>query len=214
MANNAPRGGLSPVKMANGQDYHGIGRPYYHAPLDSVALGIGDAVVKTGTSNLVAIVPSGGRVLGAMEFPIGSLPTVAKVTNGDNNKITGVVVAVGMDPAGSGAGPMYCPASTAAVVWVEDDPNVIFEIQSDGAASLHAAGNIGTNANLTGSTPNASTGRSSSKLDSSSMTNSATYQLTIEGVSRDLNRSDFASSGPSFYVRINNHSEAPNLAGI
>jgi hypothetical protein len=198
--------------MASGLPYTGVGKPMWHASTDGVALGIGDFVVKTGTSNLAAI--SSGRVLGFVGYPIGSLPTVAKATDGDTNRITGVVVATAIDPSTTFGGPSYVAASTAAVVFVEDSPDVIFEIQSDAAASVHTAADIGGNVNIISSTPNTSTGRSSAKINSASVANSATYQLTLEGVSLAPNRADMTSAGPSFYVRINNHTEDPNVAGI
>lgn len=215
MANSNPKGGFTPVRMANGQPYQGSGRAYFYPSNGSTVLGVGDVVVKLGSANTTAITVNGtsGRIMGAAEFPIGALETVAQVAGG-TNACTGVVVGVGIDPTGTMAGPAYVPLNTNAVVFVEDDPNVIFEVQSDGAASTHTYADIGNNANIVVAAASAVTGRSGMKLDSSAISTGATKQLEIYGVSRAIDRADMTAAGVSFLVKINNHTEVPNLAGV
>ena len=71
----------------------------------------------------------------------------------------------------------YKPASTLAVVNVCDDPNTVFEIQSDGTAA-HA--DVGEYTNITVSTAGSTvTGRSGMQLHESSVTSTATSSLPL-----------------------------------
>lgn len=211
-SNTLPLGGLTPVKMSNGMPYDGFGRPYYIVS-GGTAIGIGDLVVKQGSSNSVAVVSSGGRVMGATDAPIGSYTTVLKTADGANAS-TGVVVGVGMDPSKAGVGPSYASTDTASVVYVEDNPDVVFEIQSNALGGVHTNADIQQNANVVSSTPNLNNGRSTATLDSTSLGTGATKALRIIGVSEAYDRGDMTLNYPSFYVKINNHTETPNVAGI
>ncbi len=210
--NVACRGGLVPVKNADGSVYSGSGRPYYYAS-SATALYLGDLVVVDGNSNQVAVVASGGGVYGAVGCPIGSLPTVVRTTNGAHAS-TGVVVSVGLDPSGTMGGANYVPVSKACVVFIEDNKGVLYEIQSNGAASSHTYADIEANANVTGSGGVTQTGRSSIQLDQGSLTTGSTTQLVIKGVSRRINASDMTQANPCFYVKLNNVTEANNTAGF
>ena len=207
---NAPFG-LRPVKMADGSEYVGGGRPYYVPSTDATALYIGDPVVTTGTSNSVEIAAS-GQTGGAVKFPIGSLPVVTRATNGDvpgtGTQITGVVVRVGYDHNDWNRAP-YRKASTNAVVWVEDNPRVLFEIQSDGS---NAVTDVGLNAVLIGTGGSTVTGLSNVKLDTTSDVPAAdaSNQLLIVGVSRDVMRNDLSSPYPVLLVKNNQSNLEPN----
>jgi hypothetical protein len=213
MANLSPPGGLTPLKYAGGKEYTGTCKPYY---CSGGGLGIGDPVVKTAGSNSSAITVASGRTYGLDKYPIGSLKNVVKSTNGNSNATTGVVVQVALDAtAGSNmSGVPALPSGTAGVVYVADEPDLLFVIQSNASGGVHTSADTGKNVNMTGSTYNTTTGQSVVQIDSSSVTDSATYQLTLEGVSLDLNQGDLTSANPSYYVRINNHTEVANIAGI
>ena len=55
MANVDTPFGLRPIRHRNGAPYNGAVNPYYLRSDYAVATFIGDPVVKTGTSNLVAV---------------------------------------------------------------------------------------------------------------------------------------------------------------
>ena len=207
MANSDTPFGLRPLRHRNGAPYNGAVNYYYVLAGYATALFLGDPVVKTGTSNTAGV-----KIPGAGDFDPGTLPTVNKATAGDGNAITGVVVGVFMDPDDSGA--VYKPASTEAVLAVADDPDLVFEIQDDGAAAL-AATSVGLNAVLiythAGST---STGLSGVELDTNSDAPAAdaSNQLTILRLKPELGNEIAANA--VWEVKINNHSEAHGAVGL
>ena len=201
MANVDTPFGLRPIRHRNGAPYNGAVNPYYLRSDYAVATFIGDPVVKTGTSNLVAV-----SAAGVGDFDIGTLPTINKATAGATNRITGVIV--GFAPLPNDLTKQYNPASTERVALVCDDPDVIFEIQSDGALS---AAQVSLNAVLiytsSGSTVS---GLSGVELDSGTATApaaDATYQLMIQRASNTPGN-DITAAYCKVEVMISNHSEA------
>lgn len=206
MANTNTPFGLKPVQQKNGAPYNGAFRAYYVPASYGTALFIGDPVVTTGTANTAAV-----SAAGAGTFAIGTLPEINKATVGTGNKITGAIVGIA---AVTSASLPYKPASTEAIVYVADDPDLLFEIQADGSLT---SVDVGLNACLiytqSGST---STGRSGAELDTGTTTAPATtaaFQLTIVSI---VNRMDneAASSRVKLNVRINNHSMVNAAAGV
>jgi hypothetical protein len=216
MANNQSPGGLSPVCKLDGSPYDGAGRPYYIAA-SQTTFGVGALVAVAGTSNTAAITASGGRVMGAMGYPIGSLQTVALCADGAVTP-TGVVVGFGMDPSKAGKGPSYYDGNTAAVVFVEDSLNVMYEVMSsDAVGSVLASTTVGDVANIVGGgSPSSATGRDGGKLNAATVASSgdSTYSLRIVGVSRALDRGDLTSPNASLYVALNNSTNALAQSGI
>jgi len=206
MANSDTPFGLRPVRHRNGAAYNGAVNYYYVPSTYATALFVGDPVVKTGTANTTIVTAPG-----AGEFGIGTLPEVNKAAAGDTNLITGVVVAFAADP--NGLERIYNPASTERVIAVCDDPDVIFEIQADGAI---AATQVGLNAVLIyTNSGDTNTGRSGAELDTTSDAPAAdaSNQLTIQRV---VNRED-NEAGSAFTkveVKINQHTEANNVLGL
>jgi hypothetical protein len=204
MANEDRPFGLKPVRHKSGAPYNGAANPYYIPASYGTALYVGDPVVKTGTSNTAKV-----EVPGAGSFGIGTLPEINKSGAGDvssdANRITGVVV--GFSALPSDLNKNYNPASTARVAWVADDPDLVFEIQADGAIP---AASIGLNAVLiythSGST---TTGLSGAELDTTSDVPAAdaSNQLVIlRAVNREDN--DTTLTHAKVEVMINTHTEA------
>lgn len=206
MANNDTPFGLRPVRHRNGAPYNGAFNAYYVPSTYATALFIGDAVVKTGTSNTSEV-----SAPGAGKFNVGTLPEINKATAGDLNPITGVIVGFAPDPDNMNR--VYNPASTERVVYVADDPDLVFEIQADGTIS---AAQVGLNAVLIyTNTGDTNTGLSGTELDTSSDVPAAdaSNQLTIQRV---VNRED-NEAGSNFTkveVKINNHTEAHGAIGL
>lgn len=206
MANTDAPFGLRPIKHKGGAPYTGAANPYYIPSTYATALFIGDPVIKTGTANTAEVTEPG-----AGKFIPGSLPEINKATAGDGNAITGVIVGFSPDPDNLSRN--YNSASTERIAYVCDDPDVIFEIQADGAI---AATQVGLNAVLiytnSGST---TTGLSGVELDTSSDAPDAdqSNQLTILRV---VNRTDneAGSANTKVEVKINQHTEANNVIGI
>ena len=105
--------------------------------------------------------------------------TCAQVTAGE----TPCGIIVGMEPDYTNLELKYRAASTARYVWVNTDPNVVFEIQ---ASTTFAAANVGLNADVVipaaPDSGSALSGLSFTELDSTTILATATLVLAIEGI--------------------------------
>lgn len=201
MANNDAPFGLRPVRHRNGASYNGAVNAYYVPSTYATALFVGDPVVKTGTANTSQV---GG-------FQPGTLPEVNKASAGDTNAITGVIVSFGT-ASPNDDDKVYNPASTERIVYVADDPDLVFEIQADGTL---AETQVGLNAVLIyTNSGDTNTGLSGAELDTTSDVPAAdaSNQLTIQ---RFVNRTDQEVGANSVVeVKINNHTEAHGVIGL
>jgi hypothetical protein len=192
MANVDKPFGFRPVRYKNGAPWNGQATPYFVASGDGTALFLGDPVVSNGNSNTTLI--------GRGHEP-GTLVSVIRATAGDANPILGVVVGVEPETRDS---LVYRAASTARVVLVADDPNLIFHAQDD-AAGTPGAGNAFTNANLkfthSGSTV---TGISGAEIDGAGFAADQSFQLLVLGLAR-LPNNEVASDNAVWEVMINTH---------
>ena len=207
MANVDSPFGLRPIRHKSGAPYNGAARPYFVNSGYGTALFIGDPVTKTGTSNTANVkVPGGGS------FGIGTLPEIEKTTAGDSNsdaeRTCGVIV--GFSPLPTNLEVKHNPASTERVAYVCDDPDVVFEIQANGAIP---AASMGLNAIFiythSGST---TTGLSGVELDTTGTVPAAdaSYQLRIlRAVNREDN--DTTLTHAKVEVVINVHTEAAGM---
>lgn len=200
MANIDSPFGLKPLRHKSGAPYNGAVNPYYIPASYGTALYVGDPVVKTGTSNTAAV-----KVPGAGSFNIGTMPEINKATAGDANAVTGVIV--GFTALPGDLNKNYNPASTERVAWVCDDPDIIFEIQADGAVP---AASMGLNAVFiythSGST---STGLSGVELDTTSdvpAADASNQMIIIRAANREDN--DTTITHAKVEVLLNNHTEA------
>ena len=203
MANvNAPFG-LRPVRYMNGAPYTGGGRAYYMPSTNGNNLFIGDPVKITGTGNAAEF----------QGFAPGMLSTVAIATVGASNDVTGAIV--GIQPV-TRESTIYRAASTEMIVFVEDDPNVIFEIQDDGSAAAPGVGLVGLNAVFAaGSGGSTTTGRSSWQLDLGGVTppaTTSTFQMTIIGASRRATVNDPTLVNAVWEVLLNRQTYKPAIS--
>jgi hypothetical protein len=204
MANVDSPSGLKPIRHKSGAPYNGAASPYWIDADYATALFIGDPVIKVaGGSNDAAV-----KVPGQGEFAIGTLPSIEKATAGDGNRITGVIV--GFSPLPTDLTKQYNPASTERVALVCDDPDMVFEIQADGAIP---AANMGFNAAVvythSGSTQ---TGLSGAELNSATDAADASQQLLIL---RAVNRvdNDTTLTHCKIEVLINQHTQSVGTVG-
>ena len=204
MANVDSPFGLKPIRHKSGAPYNGAARPYYVNY--GTALFIGDPVIKVaGGSNTAALtVPGGGS------FAIGTLPEINKATAGDGNRITGVIVS--FSPLATDLTKVHNAASIERVANVCVDPDVVFEIQADGAIP---AASMGLNAILiythSGST---TTGLSGVELDTTGTAPSADASnqlLILRAVNREDN--DTTLTHAKVEVMINQHTENQGTVG-
>jgi len=111
------------------------------------------------------------------------------------------------------------PASTVAKdkykVYVYDDPDIIFQIEADQAATALTAADVGKNVQIVASpTGSAITHKSGLVADSSTKATTNTFPLTILG-SAELDDS-FSSAGTSMdiLVKINTHQFGLGATGV
>ena len=193
MANaNAPFG-LRPVKGVNGQTVTGAPRLYSHASGDATALYIGDLVKLAGTAQTINGVTT---------------PDVVRAATGD--VICGVVVGINptsRDTLGYGA------ASTAYTLFVDDDPNSLFEVQDVSTGTALTVNDVGLNANFVVAAGSTYTNQSGTTLDNTTEATTNTLDLKLVEV---VNRADVdnASSPLRFLVRINRHQFSNQVAGV
>lgn len=201
MANPDAPFGLRPVRYKSGAPWNGQARPYFVPSTDSTALFLGDPVTRAADSNENAA--GGGR------HPSGALGVVARATAGAGNAILGVVVGVEFETRDS---LIYRAASTNRVVYVVDDPDVIFHIRDDGAGTP-GFGNVGLNADVifthAGSTV---TGRSGAELSGASLEGDLDSQLYVLGAAT-LPDNSVAEDFCIWEVYLNTHLYAGGAAG-
>ena len=201
MANVDMPFGLKPVRYKNGAPYTGAVTACYIEAGYGTALYVGDPVVKVaGGSNSASVTaPGAGR------FAIGTLPSIEKATVGDANRVSGVITGFAALPTDLNKN--YNPVSTARVAYVCMDPDVVFEIQADGAIP---AASIGLNAVFiathSGST---TTGLSGIELDTTSdvpAADASNQMIIVGAVNREDN--DTTLTHAKVLVLLTNHTEA------
>jgi len=153
MANpNAPFG-MRPVRYLNGSPWNGQARAYFVPSTNSNAMFIGDPIVADKLGNATEF----------MGFPPGSLTRAKLAAAGDTELVRGVIVGVMPETRDS---TIYRPASVNSVIWVADDPNLVFHVRDDGAGTP-AETWAGANAVLASGTGSTVTGQSGWVLDGS-----------------------------------------------
>lgn len=204
MANVNTPFGLKPLRYKSGLPYNGAAVPMYIDAGYAATLLIGDPVVKVAAGANVSPI----TVPGAGSFNIGTLPQVEMAVAGDANRITGVIVAFAAAP--TDLENQYNPPNTERVVFVANDPNLVFEIQADGPVP---AASIGLNANLIYTNfGSIASGLSGVELDTSLISANASNQLLIL---QAVNREDVDTTLPfaKLEVMINQHTENQGTVG-
>lgn len=193
MANADTPFGLRPVAHQSGAAYNGAFRTYNIPATDATAVFIGDPVKLAGTASTV-----NGIVY----------TDVAQAATG--NVVTGVVV--GFAPSPTDLSSRHRAASTQRLVYVADDPDLVFEIQevSGGTALTSAA--VGLNADFVVGSGSTTTAMSGVELNNATEATTNTLDLKIMAlVQREDN--DFGEHA-KFLVRINRHQYANQVAGL
>lgn len=209
MANVNNPFGLRPVRYLNGAPYNGANN-YYHIPTtNAAAMFNGDPVIMTGAANTAAY----------RDFPPGTLPDVAlSVAPGAGilpttyqNMILGSMIA--RLPL-TRETPIYRPASIEAIVFVDEDPMIVYQIQDNGFAAL-GVGVVGSNANIIAGAGSVSTGQSGYMLDAGTVNAPSTsaLQLTILRAS-DTPNNDATAAFAVWDVVLNLHPFSAASIGV
>lgn len=198
MANVDSPFGLRPVRYMSGAPYNGAVNAYSTAAGDATAIYVGDPVIISGTAQTI-----NGVIY----------QDVDQAATGD--VIVGVVV--GVDPVlGSGANgrdsTIYRAASTQRIVYVADDPNLLFEIQEVSGGTALTANDIGLNANFVVAAGSTTTGLSGVELNNATEATTNTLDLQIVGFQNRIGNE--VGEHAKWLVRINRHQRANQVAGI
>ena len=184
MANSSSTGfGMKPVKMA-GQSANTAGLGEYPVAASSSAIYNQD-LVAAATSGFAAVAAAGTEQL------LGSLNGVF-YTDASTSKPTFQAYLLGSNTASD------------IVALVNDDPHQMYEIRSNnaGASAQTDVGNTADISYSAGASPNYI---SRSTLDDSSLSDSASKQVKIVGVSRDPDNQDLTSANVVWRVVISEH---------
>ena len=184
MANASSTGfGMKPVKMA-GQSANTAGLGEYPVAASSSAIYNQD-LVAMATTGTAAVAAAGTEQL------LGSLNGVF-YTDASTSKPTFQAYLLGSNTASD------------IVALVNDDPHQMYEIRSNnaGASAQTDVGNTADISYSAGATPNYI---SRSTLDDSSLSDSASKQVKIVGVSRDPDNNEIGSANVVWRVIISEH---------
>lgn len=192
--------GFRPVMHGDGNPWNGKFNMYYVTAGDSTAIYVGDVVKLAGSAGASGEVVQGQSVDG--------IPTISRCTVGDGTD-TPIGVVVGVLPDPSNLNIRYRAASTARIVQVVDDPNVIFEVQEDAATTSIAAASIGLNSTFSVTAGSTVTGESGMELISTSVGTTTTHPIRILRTKQEPGSGLYhATNNPSngrFLVKFNAH---------
>jgi len=197
--------GLTPLRHAHGGAYTG-GVNAYFATGATGLIGIGDPVVIDGSANTSEFAG----------YAPGSLPTVALVVAGDGNPITGICVGV---QAVTRESTTYRSTSTDRIIWVADDPDLVFLGRTDAAGTDWAATDVGSYANLLAGAASSTTGRSGIYLDTTDGPDSADVSNQLYIVRLHPAPGNDIGDYSLWEVMINNHqlanvADAGRITGV
>ncbi len=195
MANVDRSFGFRPVKYRSGAPYNGAFNAYELPAGESENVMVGDLVI---LSNSAAT-----ETYPAVERAAASGAVTAAV-------LVGAVVGFEVQGAGLNAGspnldvPLYAREDVKKIVYVADDPDLVFECQEDSVGGAIATASIGLNAGFVATAGSTTTGASGMELDSSSVNTTNSLPLQIVGrVDRPDNEA--ATAECKYLVRINTH---------
>jgi hypothetical protein len=167
MANVNAASGLQPYAYAWGAPWGGAVRTYYVPVGNGTALYLGDPVALVTNSS------DGNGIQTAEIASAGGSALVLGAFMGVSNNAGQTTIPVLQSQ------PVYLPASTAAYIYVSDDPFLLYKIQEDGVGGAMASGASGRNADLVAGSGSTVTALSGWQLDSSTLQTTSTLQLRI-----------------------------------
>jgi len=202
MALTAAPYGLRPIKRADGMPYAGATSQYLIDPAGEGTNIFYGQVVFVGADGYLALVTGTGANNGNQAFPVAGTFTGA----------VGVFVGCEyVNAQGQVIFGQYYPSGTTGVVkaYVVDDPNVLFQVQLDGAA---AQADLGANtffaAAQSTNTGSTQTGNSTSAVDATVVQTTAAFRI-VSAVS------PMTDAFPDVLVRFNiGYSSATNAVGL
>lgn len=169
MANAAAPFGLKPVRYLNGGPYNGASLKCYVSSSYATAIFVGDIVdLDTTLTNKDTTAKHQTVILAGTG------------TYADDVVSFGVVISC--EPNPNDLSKCYIPASTGGYVYVCVDPDVVYQVQDDGAGTPSKVF-VGQNTNFTYAAGNTSTGIGKTVLDTSTPAANASFMGFILGLS-------------------------------
>lgn len=204
MATTAAPYGLKPVKRADGMAYAGATSQYLIDPAGEATNLFYGQVVHIGADGYIALSTATGA-----DGTTNALPTGTALTGS-----LGVFVGCEyVNDQGQPTFAQYYPSGTsnggAIRAYVVDDPNVLFQVQADGAMDQS---DIGANtffaAAQSSSTGNTATGNSTSAVDATTKTTTAAFRIVAAA-------SPISDAYPDLLVKLNpGYSSMTNAVGL
>ena len=204
MATTAAPYGLKPVKRADGMAYAGATSQYLIDPAGEATNLFNGQVVHIGADGYIALSTATGADAGTNALPTGTTLTGS----------LGVFVGCEyVNDQGQPTFAQYYPSGTsnggAIRAYVVDDPNVLFQVQADGAMDQS---DIGANtffaAAQSTSTGNTATGNSTSSVDATTKTTTAAFRIVATV-------SPISDAFPDLLVKLNpGYSSMTNAVGL
>jgi len=200
MANVSRARGSYPVSNTSGAPYNGKVNAYRINANATSAVGVGSIVALSGAADdglegLPTVILFAGELDGSgAGTAAGSVPV-------------GIVVGFKIDPTSKGDLPVYRAASTSRIVYVADDPAVMFVIQEDANGGALAAASVGLNAALTADTVSTVTGRSNQELDTNTAGASGSLPIKIIAFLRAVDN-EVSSSYAKIVCKFTKHAYA------
>ncbi len=206
MATTAAPYGLKPVKRADGMAYAGATSQYLIDPAGEATNLFNGQVVHIGADGYIALSTATGADGGTNAFPAGTTLTgsLGVFMGCEFVNTQGQLTFSQYYPSGTVA-----PAGSTITAYVVDDPNVLFQVQADGAMDQS---DIGANtffaAAQSTSTGNTATGNSTSAVDATTKTTTAAFRI-VAAVS------PIGDAYPDLLVKLNpGYSSMNNAVGL
>lgn len=192
MANVDAAFGLRPVRYLSGAPYNGACNRYY---------------IPSSDTNAAAYIGSLVKPAGSADAD-GIMTVTSNVSTG--NPVVGVVV--GVEPI-TNSSATYRENSTSRYVLVADDPNLLFAVQ-DNAAATPTAGIVGNSADLASFTSGSTvTGLSAIEISMATVTTSGDGSEDVIIVGLVSAPDNTIGDNADWLVRLNNHFYVDASAG-
>ena len=205
MANTDRPNGFRPYRYLNGSPWNGQCRKYEVPVGTTTSIFVGDLVTLSTdapTEEYAAV-----KAAGTSDIPIGALvaidpaPPSKSLAGGGTSNIN--------------LSANHVAATTKTMVWVADDPNILFAVQEDSATTPIALASIGLNATFVATAGNTTTGASGYELDSDSVDTTNTLPLKVIGIVNSPNNEIDATNGSAkIIVQLNTHQLATGGTGV
>jgi hypothetical protein len=206
MATTAAPYGLKPVKRADGLPYAGATSQYLIDPAGEATNIFNGQVVHIGADGYIALSTATGADGTTNALPTGTTLTgsLGVFVGCEYVNAQGQLTFAQYYPSGYAA-----PTGTSIKAYVVDDPNVLFQVQADGAMDQS---DIGANtffaAAQSTSTGSTATGNSTSAVDATTVTTTAAFRI-VSAVS------PISDAYPDLLVKFNiGYNSATNAVGL